>query len=72
MILSAKVAEGGGSNLWPWYWCIDSRDAIMHCWGAPAGIEPETGDTLLMITLKLGMEVATRHGSCIAPGMLTA
>lgn len=31
----------------------------MLCWGAPAGVEPEAGDTLLMITLKLGMEVTT-------------
>lgn len=54
---SAQVAEEGGSNLWPWYWCVDTRDALALCWRAPSGIEPETGDTLLMIALKLGMEV---------------
>ena len=67
--LSAIVAEGGGSNLWPWYWCIDTRDNLALCWGAPAGVEPEAGDTLLMITLKLGMEVTTRACLFMAPGM---
>ncbi|CAM9216320.1 unnamed protein product, partial [Hapterophycus canaliculatus] len=58
---STRVAEEGGSNLWPWYWCVDTRDALALCWRAPSGIEPETGDTLLMITLKLGMEEHVEH-----------
>lgn len=63
MILSARVAEEGGGNLWPWYWCIDTRDALALCWGAPSGIEPENGDTLLIITLKIGLEVGKNFGS---------
>lgn len=43
--------------MWPWYWCVDPGDNVALSWGAPSGIEPETGDTLLIITLKIGMEV---------------
>ncbi|CAN0211426.1 unnamed protein product, partial [Scytosiphon promiscuus] len=56
-----QVAEDAGSNLWPWYWCIDTRDALALCWRAPPGVEPETGDTLIMIALKLGMEEHVKH-----------
>lgn len=57
VILSSRVAQQAGSNLWPWYWCVDACDALDLCWGAPAGVEPEQGDTLLMISLKIGLEV---------------
>jgi len=56
-IFRARVLEEGGSTLWPWCWCVDPGDSVALSWGAPPGVEPETGDTLLIITLKIGMEV---------------
>ncbi|CAM9442980.1 unnamed protein product [Ectocarpus sp. 13 AM-2016] len=58
---SSRTAQHEGGNLWPWYWCVDACDALELCWGAPAGVEPEQGDTLLMISLKIGLEEHTRH-----------
>ena len=44
--------------MWPWCWCVEPGDSVGLSWGAPPGIEPETGDTLLIIALKIGMEVS--------------
>ncbi|CAM9404918.1 unnamed protein product [Ectocarpus sp. 4 AP-2014] len=57
---SSRIAQHAGGNLWPWYWCVNAYDALELCWGAPAGVEPEQGDTLLMISLKIGLEEHTR------------
>ncbi|CAN0224360.1 unnamed protein product, partial [Ectocarpus sp. 12 AP-2014] len=58
---SSRIAQHAGGNLWPWYWCVDACDALELCWGAPAGVEPEQGDTLLIISLKIGLEEHTQH-----------
>ncbi|CAN0146672.1 unnamed protein product, partial [Discosporangium mesarthrocarpum] len=46
-----------GSLLWPWYWCVEHSDPPQRSWAAPAGVEPEDGDTLLIIAIKTGREV---------------